>query len=289
MRRYPKSREDFYRENDNVYFNATITHPEVISSTNPAVPTIGAEPFIAEYQVNNDTAFIDNASEYYCSVLRFDIPLDTVPIFICPIIPNQGNYNLTPFIIGIQATPLLGATTNYPRNVIYDNNNNISPPVQDQLEQVITPYYYIYNYTDFIDMVNNALLLAWYDATSVGNPDVPYFFFDESTQLIKLAISPTLSGSTTTTYKIYMNSLLENYFSAFSSQDRGSNNVDGVDFILNTPTIPFKPFQQYLPVGWGILSQQWNVLPLWSSIRKILILSARLPIVAESVAIGGYQ
>lgn len=288
--RIPKSRQDYYRENDNVYFNATITHPQVISPVDPTLPTIGAKPFIAQYQVNNDTPFLDNASEYYCSVIRFDIPLDAVPIFICPIIPNQINSNLTPFIIGVRKI-VAGVSTYYPQNVQYWGtiyNPSEPVPLQNQITQVITPYYYVYGYTEFIRAVNDALALAW-GPTGANYPvaDTPYFFLDPATELIKLTVSPTLGSPDLLNRPIiYMNSLLENYFSAFSTISFGWDNPNGHDFEFATPQSPFLPHQQYSPAGWGIISQIWPMLPLWSSIRKILVISNRLPINAESEAVG---
>jgi len=285
----PKTQMEYYRENDNVYFNVTISHSDANFNVDPNIAPSGTEPILAQYQIDNDTPFIDNASEYYASVIRFDIPLDRVPIFICPIIPNQPDPNLTPFIIGVKLINV-GVPTYFPEYVQYAGFffNNLSPPIQNQQVQVISPYYYIYGYRDFLTMVNNALTIAWINAGLLAN-DVPYFFLDEPTGLIKLAISPQLLASNpVNSIFIYMNIPLSNYLGAFSVIDHGFNNAfgDDLDLILPNVLLPPKPHQQYLPVGWAIVSQEYSTLALWHSIRKILILSSRLPIVGESVAIG---
>lgn len=85
-----------------------------------------------------------------------------------------------------------------------------------------------------------------------------------------------------------MNSALANYLGAFTTLKLGYNNPFGEDeiFITPNPDNPPTQNQQYLPAGWAIVSQGYVTLPMWHSIRKILILSPRLPIVNESIAIG---
>ena len=294
----PKTQQEYYRENDNVYFNVTISHPGASFNVNPDIAPSGTEPILAQYQIDNDTPFIDNASEYYASVIRFDIPLDRVPVFICPVIPNQANFlpplippdlnNVTPFIIGVKRI-IAGITTHFPQHIIYTGYfyNNLKPPQQNQSVQVITPYYYIYDYADFLTMVNNALILAWNNAGLLPT-DIPYFFLDVNTGIIKFAISPQLLiPNPFDLISIYMNIPLSNYLGAFSVIDHGFNNAFGDDLDLILPvSTTIKPHEEYLPVGWGIVSQEYTTLPLWHSIRKIVILSAKLPIVNESSAVG---
>lgn len=275
--------DNYYRENDNVYFNVAITHPDGIYNSSPVINpsgiSINTEPINAFYTVSNDTPFLDNTSEYYTSVIRFDIPLDAVPIFICPIIPNQlFDPDITPMIIGIN----LGGVFK-PFNVYFTPYlNNSVVPVQDQQTQVITPYYYIYSYTSFIDMINISLSTSWVQSGfSAGSG--PYFYLDEPTGLIQLSLPPQFFAPNAPL--IFMNEALINYLGAFPIIFNGYNRPYGADYYFKISEV-LRPNHSYLPAGWGKYSQEYSTLALWSSVRKLLLLSSKLPLVTENVAIG---
>lgn len=284
---------DFYRESDNVYFNVAITHPDAKYNDNPVANPIGitqnTQPIDANYNISNDTPFLDNSSEYYASVIRFDIPLDSVPIFICPIVPNQlFDPDLTPMIIGINLNG-----TFKPFNVYFTPYlNTASVPIQNQPTQVITPYYYIYSYTSFIDMVNISLATAWVQSGyNITNDPTPYFFLDEVSGLIQLVLPKQFFNPNAP--KIFMNEALINYLGAFPIIFNGYNQPYGADYYFKISEF-LRPNHSYLPlptladpsIKWGKYSQEYSTLALWSSVRKILLSSAKLPLVAETVGLG---
>ena len=89
------------RENDNVYLNVVIDHPIPIYNTGLVPPLIvNSFGVPAEYNVTKTLPIIDKASDFYCSIIRFDIPFNSIPLFIMPIVANQSNANLTPMVIG---------------------------------------------------------------------------------------------------------------------------------------------------------------------------------------------
>src|ERR1700759_2826868 len=147
---------DFYKENDNVYLNVVIQNTGINDTTG----TTNDADIVAEYNVTKTLPILDKCSQYYCSIIRFDIPLQSVPLFIMPIIPAssfinpQPNPNLSPLIIGID---YLGV--DYPVNVLYIADNNLPVPTQNLVgQQVITEYYYGYTYEQLITMIKTALI-----------------------------------------------------------------------------------------------------------------------------------
>lgn len=68
------------------YFNATIGQ-----STNNNIYNPQKEPTIAYFSDNRSIPILENPSEYYGSIIRFSIPLDSVPIKIIPIRPYYQN------------------------------------------------------------------------------------------------------------------------------------------------------------------------------------------------------
>lgn len=282
--------QNIYKENDNIYLNVTITNTNTTSQG-----IIDENPIAGVYDVTKTLPILDKASNYYCSIIRFDIPLNLIPIFIMPIVPAstfinpQPNRNLTPLIIGIT---YLGV--DYPVNIIYVPENTLNAPSQNVVgQQVITPYYFVYTYQNLIESINTALGTA---ITNSGFPlagsQTPFFFLDHNTQLIKLVV-PNSFTTGVNHPTIFMNELLlANYLETFEGQFIGYNQPNGKDFIFDldnpTPdqayglfnTVPTTP-----PVYW-IFSQEYTILNYWTSLRKIIISTTTIPIVNEFISLG---
>lgn len=267
--------------NDNVYETISINHPGAGYST--GFNSTNEQPILAEYDVTKNTPLIDRPSNYYLSVIKFDIPLSLVPLVVCKVIPNQGNPDLCQMSIGIK---YLGV--NYPVNLIYTPNNNLLPPVQNQTRQVITPYYYIYSYENLIRMFNVALASAWTTSgLAAANPTLraPFFYLDDGTGFIVLVVSSVFTAAGTPPV-IFMNESSKNYLSAFEVKSFGYNQPDGYDyqFILNG-SLPPAPETEYIIGGttYYKYSQDFPTLQNWAILRKILITSNALPVNPEFV------
>jgi hypothetical protein len=290
------------RENDNTYLNIVFNGSVPTYNTNPAIAPTGEQPMQATYNVTKTTPILDKASDYYCSIIRFDIPLESIPILIMPIIPNQGNPNLSPLIIGINY-----AGTKYPVYVTFYPDNSLTPPVQNQPTQVITPYYYIYSYQQMINMFNIALSQA-YTASGLAAlfPTVqpPFFFYDPVTELISLVVNSlftTVTSPATALPLIYINNASMHYLGSFDYYFNGFNQASGYDyiFILNNtnpinpspPTPPQvlpSPNQIYTPLTTMTLTyyqytESYSTIQYWFSLRKLLILTNSIPIPIEYV------
>lgn len=237
-------------DNDNIYINVTIYGGSEVNFTNtPDQPSTGKFNTICRYNVTKDQPILNNCSEYYASVLRFDIPLQNIPLYIMPIVPNTvvpeifpvGQPNLTPLIIGIK----LGNVP-FSQNLKYVNFNSLSPPLQNQLTQVITPYYFCYSFQILIDMINTALAACHANFFS-SNPTVlpPFLYLDPATSLLNLVVDILYTGlSPPYPYPvIYMNTLMFNYLSSFSNIYIGENQPNGMDYILKL--FNFGPYPIY--------------------------------------------
>ena len=174
-------------ERDNIYYNVIFNN----TSENET-------PTIAKYSFTNTLIILENPSEYFCSIIRFEIPLSEVPLYIMPIVPNQSNANLTPMSVRISF-----GGNNYYQNIIYVPDNNIAAPVQNQTSQVITPYYYVYSYQNLINAINTAIATQ-YAAFATANPtapqatpnSAPYFYYFRTIELITLVINDSWAGNT---------------------------------------------------------------------------------------------
>ena len=147
------------KETDNVYLNV------IFENSSTGAPGSRQSSIPLQYNVTKTLPILDKCSDYYCSIIRFDIPLGEIPIIIVPVIPNQTpptNPNLTPWVIGINtgSDNHIGGT-DFPVSVIYSPNDLDPlfnpPPEQNQPTQIITPYYFCYDFQNIINDINYAL------------------------------------------------------------------------------------------------------------------------------------
>lgn len=306
------SGKDFiYKENDNIYLNIIFDTPIVNSTGGPTGPTTGEQPIVMEYTANKTLAIVDKCSDYYCSVIRFDIPLQKIPIFIMPIVPGTQqsttptNPNLTPLIIGIFYNNVY-----YPVNLIYTPDNNGTPPVQSQSTQVITPYYYVYSQQLLINMFNIALAFAWTNSgleALFGSFSEPYFNYDPVTELISIIVPQPfafLTAPATSIPLIFINESSVRYLESFELFFNGYNRLYGADYFFRfTSTTPLNPTNIEPPpifptnqnsyalfgttptpiASYYIYTEQYPIIQYWSSLRKILITTGTIPIAFENV------
>lgn len=197
------------RDTDNIYFNAIIAGPQNNNEFK------GDAAFIAEFASTRTTTLVPCASDYYCSIVRFTIPLDQIPLLIMPILPGCDTYgvppanprNITPFIIGIRYngvtyTQNIGANNfapfqpNLSQNMIFVTPDpSVEKVFQTSLatDKISVQYQGIYSYEVFLNMINVSLALAYaaFQAANPGAPQAvanvaPFFIFDPATQLISL-------------------------------------------------------------------------------------------------------
>ncbi len=268
---------------DNVYLNVAIQ--------NNTTQNINAQ-----FDTTKTIPVVGKANDYYLSVIRFDLPLNNVPLFIMPIVPNQPDPDLTPFIIGIEYPP--GVFTEY--SVQYrPQSDAILPPVQNVPgQQVITPYYYCYSYQTMMIALNDTItiLLAAIPALEVQLQEYPYFIYESSTGLIKLVVD-TLFVTGIPKPSIYINKELQTYLSSFALQ---FNSVrDGIyhnDYYFDKfPTLNTSANNYYGyalfgtsnattgPIDFYYYVEEYPSTNLWAGIRKILITSNTLPVQGEII------
>lgn len=295
----------FYRENDNFYLNIIFNGPDTIFSTNPALPSSGLSSIAASYDATKTIALLEKCSDFYCAVIRFVIPLNSVPLYIMPIIPNQGNANLTPFVITIFYNGVA-----YPQSVLFlSEHADISPPIQNQPVQVITPYYFVNTYSVFINMINISLQLAL-NASGIQalfpGIKLAWFSYDPAVQLITLYVHDLFTESLTpfppltSQPLIYINTPLQSYLSSFNYIYYGSNKPNGMEYefvlelrIGTTPELPI-PDQAYglynttpvVPPLYWKFTEDYITVEQWSSLRKIIVSSSSIPIVNEYIPVA---
>lgn len=258
---------------ENIYLNLVINH------NGP-----GYVPTPAVYNSVQTNPIVDKASDWYISIIRFDIPLSIIPLYIFPIVPAstslnpQPNPNLSPMVIGFTVLGL-----DYERNLIYVSDNPAYPaPVQNIVnQQVITVYYFVYSYDNLINSLNVATNAAWVAAGSPGGGISPFFYFNPNTGLISFVVSDAFITSGAI---MYCNTYLLNFIDSFNFNHVSLTANHEYNFVLDTnpqrgwPTVstPITAPQTYYQ-----FIQNYSSLAYWTALRKILFISNSLPIVNE--------
>lgn len=236
----------------NIYFNAVIN------------PSYNNAPAI--YDETLTIPLLDNPSEYYCSVVRFQIPLNAIPFFHFPLDINQNNANVSNLILGIRTAGLV----KYAERVIYVPNNNLPVPTTTRVtapywtnNQAISDYYNVFSISQMITLFNNTLATAITAAGLVGSTAV--YSYNSTTQLITLTVNASFLASGAS---IFMNDACENFLASFQLYENNNPTV-GDDF--------------YHVITTATTVEDYNAMSLWFDLRRILVTSNSLPVRFESV------
>jgi hypothetical protein len=307
------------KENDNIYLNITFSSPKPeykgVNGSPPNDPNTyvltKSNPVVMEYSVNKTQPILNRCSDYYMTVIKFDIPLTELPLFIMPIIPadeqlpNPVNPNLTPMVLGIKYNNIFNSEF-----LIFTPDSNLSPPTQIGKTQIITRYYFTYAQSVLINMMNTALLNAYNNsglAALFPSVEPPFFMYDPITELISIVVHRLFTINTPPAVgipEIYINAYLLHYLESFPVYLNGYGMPYGADFTLQlTNTIPLNPTlppqtrvfpslntEYVLPGGTSTnpptyykIDETFSSVGRWNSLKKILITTSSIPIVNESV------
>jgi hypothetical protein len=249
---------------DNNYINV-IFQPDVL---------LGANNTPLTYDKQLTIPLLDRAGDYYVSVIRFALPVGTIPIFKWAPDVTQNNPNKSNWIIGIRTLGLV----DFPQYVIYQPQNNYTVPVPQgsapffTSQQLESPYFDIFSINQVILMINNALIDAVV-ASAIGTSS-PFYTYNPSTQLITLTVEQDFIDSGA---KIFVNTWLVNYLDSFEFMfDTTPRPLGYYYFHVLSPA----PFGQTAPY---IYTEEYIAMALWISARRIYLTTSSLPINTESV------
>jgi hypothetical protein len=253
---------------DNVYVNVSMTNSLGDLQTS-------LEQSRAIYSTTNRNPIVNKASEYYCSILGLEIPLNTIPVMIMPIRapPLNVTPDWSPCVFGFFYS---GTRTSAP--IIYEPQN--AYPVPTVTENSSDPYYWIYSYQAFLKMANQALTNSWNLAgLAAAYPAVtpPYFMLNAESGLISLIVNTLMLSTGVNPPILYMNSSSYSYFGNFQTLYYGINRPDGRDYDFIFPNV-YTPFSI---ANYYKFEQSASTLGQWSSLKRIVVTSNTIPILYE--------
>jgi hypothetical protein len=260
-------------EDNNVYYNIRITNR-------------GTGLFdLARYSVNRVSPVLDNPNDYELAVVRFSIPATNIPIFVWGDTPYNPTTNpsskVNKFAVsmtfdGYTKTQFLDFIPNTTGNDLYGNS--------------------IYNYQEFIDIVNVGLRNAFSNPALDGVKDVkplapptepPYLTYDAKTQLCSYVAQtaydtgqPAQFGGVPPppTINVYFNSALFSYFPSF--QVFGQDEQDPLSYQIYARN----NFDNQINIGgnpYYVMEQEFTTLSLWNDFTAIVFETDSIPVEPE--------
>jgi len=249
------------------------------------------KPINAYYNETRSIPLIYDTTDYHMSIIRFTLDTNTLPVFI-PIIQTgstQTNINLTIYSITLQYNDISSQSFYSQQYVIYQPQDLTSvipsapssnSPTYSQVNT--TGYYFVYNYTYFINLINTAFnqsmasVASQCDQLNIELPttNAPYISFDSQTQLCTLNIPSEYYDSPNGNFKIYFNQALYGLFSSFPAYVNSLTDTNGKNFEI-----------QY---GWNgsnttTITQEYSTISTWNPIMSIAFTSNLLPIISNAL------
>lgn len=225
-------------------------------------------------------AILSNPSDYYLSIVRFQVNTVALPVVIPQVRLGQADPLET--IYNIKISNALGTITG--NKYLYYDPQDLSVPtptasrvLASDLSLYYDPFYWQQNYIDFIRMVNNALQSASSDYVANGgvlpNTNYPFMTWDSINQKATFYINAGWVG----VINVAMNAPLYTLFSSLpvvkitNNEYRISNQTQA----QNTNRVTINTF------SWNAVPQEYSTVSIWSPVKSIVFTSSLLPVNAS--------
>jgi len=280
------NRQRTHDNNDKIYYNIEIANPV---SNNKDFE-------VATYVENRVQSILDVPEDYYLTIASFEIPGSSIPILICPIQLNQANPNLSIYSVCLNYN-----NVDYFQNIIFQTSSPFLPifPPNTPRWSNNDPYYWIYSYQWFMNLVNDALFNA-YTALNIANPGVfpssAQLLFNAQTSLFSLIVPFDFAALGV---GLYMNNELYQLFNSFPALNFGANQINGKDkqiiFSTDANYIYNPPFatniisttvglnQVFPTILYYLVPEEFVSLQYWNSFKNIVFTTGTIPIKNEYV------
>lgn len=252
------------READNVYLNFTLQN------------TTGTLNEPARISNTYTRPLIENPTDYYGALVKFEIPLALLPLYVFPETPGFFKIGVVEYTNGGNQTGPITFVPAFMRDVEFVPNDATLQPSDPS-------YRYVYSYNRLLQFFSTALFRAWTDAGAPGGAgNEPYLTFDEKTALISVVMPKPFvdapapnpdSIGWTVCWNFEVQRLLPSFNVYFQNDPSLVQNIRAE---LNT--VPaFYDYSYDLNADNYIFTQEYSTLDYINSVRKVIIQSNLLP------------
>lgn len=244
-----------------------------------------------EFNESRNSAFVNKASDYELSIIRFQTDTTSLPSYFVQIQPNQSNINLTVYSITVELTNrTTGAFVSRDQQFIIWNPENEDaplpiPPNQTQnLEQDdSTDYYYGNSMPHLVGLIKNAVNTAL-TALGQSGSDIILYWNTSSAKLEIYGFESRLGEALLSTNKtsLYFNRELQSLFSGMV-YERYINATNGKYYrLVFSDTI--KNRETLIGSTYIKNEQEFSTISNISPVSSIVFTTSTLPIVANQLS-----
>jgi hypothetical protein len=254
-----------------------------------------------------NSPFIMNPEDYYMSIIRFQISdTSTLPVFIPEIEQGQNQPWRTIYKVNFVFNSTGNTHSSGNVHVSYTPNNEIPISKVPTFENTAKdPYYYVYNYEDFISDINFAFIEAFnvlFAASPAGSiPSTatpPFLTFDNKTKKISIyALRSIYDFYSGLNIKIFINEPLKRLLNSFQYNDYGHSrdldiaplryllmfnpegNRDNIVALSNVSRPKVVTAADYFELE----SQDLDIV-LWNPISSVVFSSSSMPVVPTNTS-----
>lgn len=216
----------YKKDTGNIYYNAVINNKVADVFNNG--PIFNHDPILAKYDQTESQTIINDPSEYFLSVIRFQIPGNLIPLYFevgyfDGINPNRTSKSVS---MSIGGGPPLTQTF-----LIYVPHNQTLPVPTLPITVNNIQYYALSSYQQIVDEINVGLASAFAGLTVpvlVPPLAAPYMQYNSTTQLFSLVADQRYVANN---IAIYFNSdLYDLFLPTFETFFYGYDNFTGGDY-----------------------------------------------------------
>ena len=266
--------------------------------------SLSALPVPVQFTQTRSLPFLYKPEDYYLSVVRFQLDTNSLPVFTCGIQFNQGNRDLSIYSVTLSwRNPVAPFQTFNQQTFLTWLPQDLASPIprppsltENKFQDNSGGYYYSYNYTYFIQLVNNtfrtcltalnAQVVAAGLVLPTANSPVFTWNIDANTAILNadiLGYNQTVANHIDIYFNLPLGQLFNSlpvYIEPFPASLGKNFRVD-TDNFGNAQVAPF-PF--YLPTynAYQIFQEQ-TAVNLWSPVSSIVFTSNTLPINSTNV------
>jgi len=255
---------------DHIYYDLNVTNNDTTNTT-PLAPVL-------QFNEIRSSTFLQNPSDYYLSIVRFQVDTTSLPLFIPQVDITQNNPNILIYKLTLSYSTF---SVTVPLTFFPQDLTQTAPSPPFTSSQYNNPYYYVYNIQQFInDTVNiafNTAVSLLSALVTLPSLNVPFIEFDPFTNYCILnADNVGYNEQSGIQIKIFFDANLYQLFNSFNAKFVPS--VSGTQYllrvqnynntnVLNLPT--YNALQMY---------QEFSTIAEWNPVKSFIFTSNLLPV-----------
>lgn len=267
-----------------VYYDATLSN---IDSENHEAQTI------LSFEENRDTPLINDVTQYKMSIVRFELSTWQLPVFYFQAKTNSANPLEGIYSVTLEYDKAGAIVTGAPVRVLFDQQDKTkSTPLAPNTFAYGLPghneFYYVYNFNNFITMVNTALDTAFTAlqgavGLALATARAPYLVWNDDLTATLYAELTYYDITKPEHVRIYFNRPLYSLFNSFPSYKNSPDSTGKHYQILTHPRAGLNctTIVEYGPQVLIATKQEFPTNESWTAIDS-LVWCTNMPIVPSA-------